>query len=66
MRSQPDPETGNKWILRYADHLSAYAFVRCLRTKESKEVGINLVEIISESIEPIILQSDNGSEFLGS
>ena len=65
MTSQEDPITGNKWILRYVDHLSGYGYVRCLPSKESKYTAQALVEIISESIEPIILQSDNGSEFLG-
>ena len=63
MTSQEDPITGNKWILRYVDHLSGYGYVCCLPSKESKYTAQALVEIISKSIEPIILQSDNGSEF---
>ena len=65
MTSSPDPCTGNHWILRYADHLCAYAYVRCLPTKSSANTANALVEILSESIHPTILQSDNGSEFLG-
>lgn len=65
MTSQPDPSTGDKWIMRYADHLSGYAFVRCMPTKESKNTGTALVQILSQSVVPQILQSDNGSEFLG-
>ena len=30
MTSQQDPLTGDKWIMRYADHLSALWYVRCL------------------------------------
>ena len=63
MTSQEDPITGNKWNLRYVDHLSGYGYVCCLPSKESKYTAQALVEIISKSIEPIILQSDNGSEF---
>jgi hypothetical protein len=65
MSSQPDPSNNNKWILRYVDHLSGYGYVRCMPTKESRNTANALVEIISESIVPEILQSDNGSEFLG-
>lgn len=65
MRSQPDPVTNHKWILRYADHLSAFSHVRCLKSKASVEVAQALIEIISSAIIPKILQSDNGSEFLG-
>jgi hypothetical protein len=65
MRSQVDPVTGHKWILRYADHLSGYSQVRSLFGKTSAEVGLALVQIIGASIFPKILQSDNGSEFLG-
>ena len=65
MRSQPDPVTDHKWILRYADHLSAFSHVRCLKSKASAEVAQALIEIMSCSIIPKILQSDNGSEFLG-
>jgi hypothetical protein len=65
MTSQEDPVSGDKWIMRYVDHLSGYGYVRCMKTKHSTNTGKALVEIISESIDPTILQSDNGAEFLG-
>ncbi len=65
MQSQPDPVTDHKWILRYDDHLSAFSHVRCLKSKASAEVAQALIKIILSSIIPKILQSDNGSEYLG-
>jgi hypothetical protein len=65
MQSSENPVTGDKYILRYADHLSGYGHVRPLKNRSSAVVGRALVEILSESVEPFILQSDNGSEFLG-
>jgi hypothetical protein len=62
---RPNPITGDRYILRYADHLSAYGYCRPLRNRDSKTTGDALVQILSESIQPTILQSDNGSEFLG-
>jgi hypothetical protein len=56
---------GYNHVLRYVDHLSGYSHVALLRTKEAHEVGDRLIEIISTCIMPEILQSDNGSEFLG-
>ena len=56
---------GMKWILRYVDCLSGFAQVRCLPNKSSSVVGEALVQILSASVRPLILQSDNGSEFLG-
>jgi hypothetical protein len=56
---------GMKWLLRYADHLSTYSHIRAMATREAEETGVNLVHILSSCIMPKILQSDNGSEFLG-
>jgi len=65
MSSSENPVTGDNYILRYADHLSGYGHVRPLKGRSSATVGNALVQILSESQEPFILQSDNGSEFLG-
>ncbi len=35
------------------------------QTKEAEKVGIQLAQIISSSVIPEILQSDNGPEFVG-
>jgi hypothetical protein len=56
---------GFQYILRYVDHLSGFSHVDVLKTKSSEEVGMKLIRIFSCAIIPEILQSDNGSEFLG-
>jgi len=56
---------GMKWILRYVDCLSGFSQVHCLPNKSSAVVGEALVQILSTSVKPTILQSDNGSEFVG-
>ena len=56
---------GMKWILRYVDCLSGFSQVRCLPNKSSAAVGEAIVQILSASVKPMILQSDNGTEFLG-
>lgn len=53
---------GFRYILRVVDHLSCYGYVAPLRQKESEEIGLALVRIISTSIAPEVLQSDNGRE----
>jgi hypothetical protein len=47
------------------DHLSGFAHVACCHSNSAEEIGIKLVHIMSTSITPKILQSDNGTEFLG-
>ncbi len=56
---------GMKWILRNVDCLSGFSQVRCLPNKSSAAVGEAIVQILSASVKPMILQSDNGTEFLG-
>ncbi len=56
---------GYKWMLCYVDHLSGFAHVAPLKTKKAAVVGRALVRILSTVVIPEILQSDNGSEFLG-
>jgi len=56
---------GYKYILRYVGHLSGFAHVACCCTKSAQEVGLKLIHILSTTITPEILQSDNGSEFVG-
>jgi hypothetical protein len=60
-----DPVTDHKRILHYGDHLSGYSQVGCLASKSSKKAGEALVQILSSSLLPKVLQSDNGGEFLG-
>jgi len=56
------PFDGFHSILRVVDHLSKYGFVGPLVNRSSEEVGYNLLTIISSSITPGVLQSDNGGE----
>jgi hypothetical protein len=53
---------GFRYILRVVDRLSCYGYVAPLRQKESEEIGWAVVKIISTSIAPEVLQSDNGRE----
>jgi hypothetical protein len=53
---------GFRYILRVVDHISCYGYVASLRQKESEKIGLTVVKIISTSITPEVLQSDNGWE----
>jgi hypothetical protein len=60
------PEFNNyNYILRVVDHLSKYGFVFPLKRHTAQEVGDGLLHILGASVEPQILQSDNGLEFQG-
>jgi hypothetical protein len=59
------PCRDHRYILRVVDHLSMYGFVAPLYQRTSEEVGFALLQIVSRSIVPEILQSDNGSEVSG-
>jgi hypothetical protein len=47
------------------DHLSGFAHVAPLKTKKAAVVERAMIPIVPTSVVPEILQSDNGSEFLG-
>lgn len=53
---------GYRYILRVVDHLSNYGFVGKLKNRSSEEMGDELVRILSSSMIPDVLQSDNGRE----
>jgi hypothetical protein len=61
---QSDPDNGYKFILVYQDHLTKFVFLRPLRSKTAEEVSYNLIDIFSIIGAPMILQSDNGREFV--
>jgi hypothetical protein len=48
------------YILCVVDRLSKYGYVRPIKARSSVDVGNALLSIISTSITPPILQSDNG------
>jgi len=50
------------YILCVVDHLSKYGYVRPIKARSSVEVGNALLSIVSTSITPRILQSNNGGE----
>ncbi len=56
------PYNGYDHMLRVVDHLSKFGYVYSVKTKTSEEVGKSLLCILSTSIMPSILQSDNGGE----
>ncbi len=53
---------GYHYILRVVDHLSNYGFVGKVKLRNSDEIGDELVRILSSSMIPDVLQSDNGRE----
>lgn len=56
------PFNGYDHMLRVVDHLSKFGYVYPVKTKTAEEVGKSLLCILSTSIMPSILQSDNGGE----
>ena len=62
MQSNPDGEY--KWILVYEDHLTKYCILLPGKTKTAEETAEKLKFIFSILAAPMILQSDNGREFV--
>jgi transposase InsO family protein len=62
MRSRPDGDY--KWIAHAKDHFSKFSWATALHVKEAKEVALFLLEIFRLFGPPLILQSDNGKEFV--
>ncbi|XP_066964221.1 KRAB-A domain-containing protein 2-like [Macrobrachium rosenbergii] len=52
-----------KWIMVYQDHLTKFCVLRPLKSKRAAEVAFQLADIFLLLGAPVILQSDNGSEF---
>ena len=58
------PDNGYKFILTGIDYFTKFAFARAIRNKEPETVWDALMDICEENkTYPVILQSDNGSEF---
>lgn len=62
MRSRPDNEY--KWIAHAKDHFTRYSWACPLISKEAKYVAGFLFNIFLQFGASIILQSDNGKEFV--
>ena len=52
-----------KWIMVYQDRLTKFVVLRPLTSKRACEVASQLMDIFALLGAPVILQSDNGSEF---
>ncbi|XP_049874566.1 KRAB-A domain-containing protein 2-like [Pectinophora gossypiella] len=63
---QTSPDQEYEWLLQYQDHLTKFCFLRPLKSKQAKEVAIEILKIFLEVGCPHILQSDNGREFTAS
>jgi len=63
MSFSENPVTGDNYILRFADHLSA-GHVRPMKGRPSVTATTVKVEIIAQSLMSSMLQSDNGVIFL--
>ncbi|XP_064099873.1 KRAB-A domain-containing protein 2-like isoform X3 [Macrobrachium nipponense] len=62
MQSMPSG-SNKKWIMVYQDHLTKFCILRALKSKRAAEVAFHLLDIFLLFGAPVILQSDNGSEF---
>jgi hypothetical protein len=58
-------EDGYCWILRCVDHHSSFGNVAALKSNSSKEVTQELIKILGSAVRPQVLQSNNGTKFLG-
>ena len=63
--SSCETEEGYKWIVHYRDHHSGKCDVGATKTKTAAEIAPVVIRIMSSTLVPNILQSDNGGEFLG-
>lgn len=61
-QSHPDGES--KHIMTYQDHQTKFVLLRALKSETSSEVSRNLLDIFLTIGAPVILQSDNGREFV--
>ncbi|XP_068234073.1 KRAB-A domain-containing protein 2-like [Palaemon carinicauda] len=55
--------SNKKWIMVYQDHLTKFSIHQALASKRAAEVAFHLLDILLLFGAPVILQSDNGSEF---
>lgn len=62
MQSQADGEF--RFIMVYQDHLTKFVQLRALKSKTAEEVANNILDIFCIFGAPVILQSDNGREFV--
>jgi len=58
------PDGDMKWILHYQDHHDKMSYLRAMPNKEAKTVALELLPLFLMQGAPVILQSDNGREFV--
>jgi hypothetical protein len=61
---QSCPDGPHRFVLNYQDHFTKFCFLRPLKTKTAAEVAYQLLDIFTIVGAPVILQSDNGREFV--
>ena len=52
------------WILNAQNHFTKYVHLKALKSKRAAEVALRVFEIFIDFGAPLILQSDNGREFV--
>jgi len=62
MQSQADGEF--RFIMVYQDHLTKCVQLRAFKSKPAEEVATNILDIFCIFGAPVILQSNNGREFV--
>lgn len=62
MQSQADGEY--RFIMVYQDHVTKFVQIKALKTKRAEEVAKHIIDIFCIFGAPMILQSDNGREFV--
>lgn len=61
---QSCPDGSYKFIMNYQDHFTKFCIPRPLKTKTASEVAYQLLDIFTILGAPVIIQSDNGREFV--
>jgi hypothetical protein len=61
---QSCPDGPYKFIMNYQDHFTKFCILRPLKTKTASEVAYQLLDIFTVLGAPVIIQSDNGREFV--
>ncbi|CAM4848069.1 unnamed protein product [Rotaria magnacalcarata] len=61
---QSCPDGPFKFIMNYQDHFTKFCILRPLKTKTAAEVAYQLLDLFTILGAPVILQSDNGREFV--
>jgi len=62
MQSQADGEY--RFIMVYLDHVTKFVQIRASKTKRAEEVAKHIIDIFCIFSAPMILQSENGREFV--